>query len=147
MPDDARIVEHASLLPPPEVRRRKCVATPMLRKSAIDLIRLIAGTSLLEVNASLLIGFGVFGIFAGRTGPVEIMFGGYLALIAGIALGSWARNDLHLGPLWIAVLTRLPSDEKTLPRSPIAGGTRISRPGWRVNVPVMELAVWDAIWY
>jgi hypothetical protein len=76
----------------------------MLRRSALDLFRLIAGESPLQVIASLLIGLGVFGIFAGRTGPVEFMMTGYLALLTGIALGSWARGDLYLGPLWIVVL-------------------------------------------
>jgi hypothetical protein len=76
----------------------------MFRRSAIDLFRLVAGESPLQVIASLLIGFGTVGIFTGRTGSAEIMLAGYLALLGGIALGSWARRDLHLGPLWLVVL-------------------------------------------
>jgi len=76
----------------------------MFRRSAVDLFRLIAGESPLQLIASLLIGFGTVGIFAGRTGQADVMILGYLALLGGIGLGSWARGDLHLGPLWLVVL-------------------------------------------
>ncbi len=48
-----------------------------------------------------------------------------------------ARRDRPKVPVWIAVLSRLPSAPKMLPRMPMDAGTSTSRPGSRSRVPVM----------
>ncbi len=48
------------------------------------------------------------------------------------------RSRSCSSPAWMAVDTRLPNEPNTLPRSPMAAGTRRSRPGRRSKVPVSE---------
>ena len=48
------------------------------------------------------------------------------------------RSDRRKVPTWIDVLRRLPRDENTLPRRPMAAGTSTSSPGRRSKVPVIE---------
>ena len=51
------------------------------------------------------------------------------------------RHESRNVPAWTAVPSRLPSAPKTLPRMPIAAGTRIMRPGSFSRVPVIEPSV------
>ena len=55
------------------------------------------------------------------------------------------RADIRKVPVWTAVPRRLPSAPNTLPRMPIAAGTRTSRPGRAARVPVIEPSVSPAI--
>ena len=48
-----------------------------------------------------------------------------------------AGADIRNVPVWIAVPRRLPSAPNTLPRMPMAAGTRTSRPGRASRVPVI----------
>ena len=55
------------------------------------------------------------------------------------------RADMRNVPVCTAVPRRLPSAPNTLPRMPMAAGTRTSRPGSASRVPVIEPRVSPAI--
>ena len=55
------------------------------------------------------------------------------------------RPDMRKVPVWTAVPRRLPRAPNTLPRMPMAAGTRTRRPGRASRVPVIEPSVSPAI--
>ena len=50
----------------------------------------------------------------------------------------WRRRENRKRPAWMAVESRLPRAENTLPRRPMAAGTSTSRPGNSLKVPVID---------